>query len=53
MAFGSGGCNAHAPDELVDVETLVCFVKIYGLIMLDIRGMMNDPSIIASMFQEI
>ena len=36
MAFGPGGGNAHAPDEWVDVETLVTFAKIYGLMMLDI-----------------
>jgi acetylornithine deacetylase/succinyl-diaminopimelate desuccinylase family protein len=36
MALGPGGGNAHAPDEWVDVETLVTFAKIYGLMMLDI-----------------
>ena len=36
MAFGPGGGNAHAPDEWADVETLVTFAKIYGLMMLDI-----------------
>lgn len=38
MAFGPGGGNAHAPDEWADVETLVTFAKIYGLMMLDICG---------------
>ena len=38
MAFGPGGGNAHAPDEWADVETLVSFAKIYGLMMLDICG---------------
>ena len=38
MAFGPGGGNAHAPDEWTDVETLVAFAKIYGLMMLDICG---------------
>jgi acetylornithine deacetylase/succinyl-diaminopimelate desuccinylase family protein len=38
MAFGPGGGNAHAPDEWADVETLVAFAKIYGLMMLDICG---------------
>jgi acetylornithine deacetylase/succinyl-diaminopimelate desuccinylase family protein len=36
MALGPGGGNVHAPDEWVDVETLVTFAKIYGLMMLDI-----------------
>jgi acetylornithine deacetylase/succinyl-diaminopimelate desuccinylase-like protein len=34
IAFGPGGGNAHAPDEWVDVETLVTFAKIYGLSIL-------------------
>jgi acetylornithine deacetylase/succinyl-diaminopimelate desuccinylase family protein len=38
IAFGPGGGNAHAPNEWVDVETLVTFAKIYGLIMLYICG---------------
>jgi succinyl-diaminopimelate desuccinylase len=38
MAFGPGGGNAHAPDEWADVETLVSFAKIYGIMMLDICG---------------
>ncbi len=38
IAFGPGGGNAHAPDEWVNVETLVTFAKIYGLMMLDICG---------------
>jgi acetylornithine deacetylase/succinyl-diaminopimelate desuccinylase family protein len=38
MAFGPGGGNAHSPDEWVDVETLVAFSKMYGLMMLDICG---------------
>ena len=38
MAFGPGGGNAHAPDEWANVETLVVFAKIYGLMMLDICG---------------
>lgn len=38
MAFGPGGGNAHAPDEWADIETLVSFAKIYGLMMLDICG---------------
>jgi len=38
MAFGPGGGNAHAPNEWADVETLVTFAKIYGLMMLDICG---------------
>jgi len=38
MAFGPGGGNAHAPDEWANVETLVTFAKIYGLMMLDICG---------------
>ena len=41
MAFGPGGGNAHAPDEWADVETLVSFAKIYGLMMLDICGYMD------------
>ena len=38
MAFGPGGGNAHAPDEWADIETLVSFAKIYGLMILDICG---------------
>jgi len=38
MAFGPGGGNAHAPDEWANVETLVTFAKIYGLMILDICG---------------
>ena len=38
IAFGPGGGNAHAPDEWADVETLVTFAKIYGLMMLDTCG---------------
>ncbi|MBN2334867.1 M20 family metallopeptidase [Candidatus Bathyarchaeota archaeon] len=38
IAFGPGGGNAHAPDEWADIEMLVDFAKIYGLMMLDICG---------------
>jgi acetylornithine deacetylase/succinyl-diaminopimelate desuccinylase-like protein len=36
MAFGPGGGNAHGPDEWAELDTLVAFAKIYGLMMLDI-----------------
>ncbi|MBD3206271.1 ArgE/DapE family deacylase [Candidatus Bathyarchaeota archaeon] len=38
MAFGPGGGNAHAPDEWVDIETLVNFAKIYAHMFMDILG---------------
>jgi acetylornithine deacetylase/succinyl-diaminopimelate desuccinylase-like protein len=38
MAFGPGGGSAHKPDEWASIDMLVDFVKIYGLMAMNIYG---------------
>lgn len=40
IAFGPGGGNAHGSDEWVSEDMLIDFAKIYGLMVIDICGVM-------------